>query len=294
MYFETIGQMKKQLGQLDKWLETAGKHAQAKSFDPNLFLGFRLAPDQFAFARQVQATCDVAKLVAARLSGKEAPKHEDNEKSLEDLRARVASVIAYLGGFTAKDFEQAATTAPQQTAALLEKIQIHSAVQPVEPTPAQLKTLHACIKKVTEDLDALRFNTGISALMVFTNEAMTWETKPASVLRTFLQLLAPFAPHVAEELWARLHAKYSALKAESLVYAAWPQFDPALLVEDTIEIPVQVNGKLRDKILIAAKASQQEIEAAALKAEKVQPFLEGKTIKKTIVIPGRLVNIVAV
>jgi hypothetical protein len=109
MYLEAIGQMKKQLGQLDKWLELAANHAKAKSFDPSLFLGFRLAPDQFAFARQVQITCDTAKLVAARLSGKEAPKHEDNEKSLEDLRARVQTVIAYLGGFTAKDFEQAAT-----------------------------------------------------------------------------------------------------------------------------------------------------------------------------------------
>ena len=103
MYFEAIGQMKKQLGQLDKWLETAGKFAQTKSFDPNLFLGFRLSPDQFAFSRQVQATCDVAKLVAARLSGKEAPKHEDNEKTLDELRARVQSVVGYLDGFTANE-----------------------------------------------------------------------------------------------------------------------------------------------------------------------------------------------
>jgi uncharacterized protein len=109
MYFEAIGQMKRQLAQLDKWLETAAKFAQAKSFDPNAFLEFRLAPDQFGFARQVQATCDVAKLVASRLSGKEAPKQEDNEKTLDELHARVQSIITYLGGFTAKDFEQAAT-----------------------------------------------------------------------------------------------------------------------------------------------------------------------------------------
>ena len=109
MYFEALGQMKKQLGQLDKWLESAEKFAKDKSFDPALFLGFRLAPDQFAFGRQVQATCDVAKLSIARLAGKEAPKHEDNEKTLDELRARVKSVIAYLDGFTAKDFDQAAT-----------------------------------------------------------------------------------------------------------------------------------------------------------------------------------------
>jgi hypothetical protein len=96
MYFEAVGQMKKQLAQLDRWLETAAKFAQAKSFDPNAFLGFRLAPDQFAFARQVQATCDVAKLVASRLSGRDAPKQDDSEKTLDELRARVQSVITYL------------------------------------------------------------------------------------------------------------------------------------------------------------------------------------------------------
>ncbi|MGZ3424905.1 MAG: DUF1993 domain-containing protein [Polyangiales bacterium] len=109
MYFEAFGQMKKQLGQLDKWLEMAAAFAKQKSFEPDTFLGFRLAPDQFAFARQVQVTCDTAKLGASRLSGKDAPKHEDNEKTLEELRARVQSVIAYLDGFSEKDFESAAT-----------------------------------------------------------------------------------------------------------------------------------------------------------------------------------------
>jgi hypothetical protein len=114
MYFEAFGQFKKQLGQLDKWLETAAAFAQQKSFDPNAFLGFRLAPDQFAFARQVQVTCDTAKLAASRLTGKEAPKHEDDEKTLEELRARVKSVIAYLDGFSEKDFEGAATRSVTQ------------------------------------------------------------------------------------------------------------------------------------------------------------------------------------
>ncbi|MFI5301031.1 MAG: DUF1993 family protein [Polyangiales bacterium] len=109
MYFEAIGQMKKHLGQLDKWLEAAAAFAKAKSFEPGAFLEFRLAPDQFAFARQVQITCDTAKLVAARLSGKEAPKNDDHEKSLDDLRTRVQWVISHLSAFTAKDFEQAAT-----------------------------------------------------------------------------------------------------------------------------------------------------------------------------------------
>ena len=109
MYYALFGQMKKQLGQLDKWLDTAATFAKNKSFDPNLFLGFRLSPDQFAFTRQVQATCDVAKLAASRLTGKDAPVHEDNEQTLDQLRTRVQSVIAYLDGFSAKDFEGAAT-----------------------------------------------------------------------------------------------------------------------------------------------------------------------------------------
>ena len=107
MIFQTYQQLKKQLGQLDKWLETAEAFATTKSFDPKVFLGLRLSPDQFNFARQVQATCDVAKLSASRLTGKDAPTHPDTEETLGELRTRIASVIAYLDGFTAKDFEGA-------------------------------------------------------------------------------------------------------------------------------------------------------------------------------------------
>ena len=109
MYFELISQMKKMLGQLDKWLEAAGGLAASKKFDPVVFASLRLAPDQFAFARQVQNACDTAKLVAARLSGKTAPAHADTEQTLDELRARVQSVVAYLDTFTAADFEAAAT-----------------------------------------------------------------------------------------------------------------------------------------------------------------------------------------
>jgi hypothetical protein len=109
MYYEIFGQMKKMLGQLDKWLETAAAFAQKKSFDPNLFLGFRLAPDQFAFARQVQITCDTAKVAAARLSGKEAPAHADSEQTLDELRARVRAVMAYLDSIPPSELDSAAT-----------------------------------------------------------------------------------------------------------------------------------------------------------------------------------------
>ena len=190
------------------------------------------------------------------------------------------------------EFDQSLTSDPERGGELLGNIRLSSGISDTKPTPAQLKVLHACIKKVTEDLDGLRFNTGISALMVFINEAITWETKPVAVLRDFLILLQPFAPHLAEELWSKLHATGNTQHATALAYAAWPQFDQALLVEDTLEVPVQVNGKLRDVIRLPADASQADLEAAAKASEKVKPFLEGKTIRKVIVLPKRLVNIV--
>jgi leucyl-tRNA synthetase len=191
------------------------------------------------------------------------------------------------------EFEQAETltTKTQRREELLKIIQLNSAIKNVPATPAQLKTLHACIKKVTEDLDGLRFNTAISAMMVFVNDAITWETKPVSVLREFLILLQPFAPHIAEELWAKL-STLNSQPSTSLTYACWPKFDPALLVEDTLEIPVQVNGKLRDVIKVPANADNATLEAAAKASEKVQQFIAGKTIKKVIVVPKKLVNIV--
>jgi hypothetical protein len=108
MYYETFLQMKKMLSQLDKWLDAAQAFAQAKAFDPNVFLGLRLAPDQFAFVRQVQTACDTSKLAAARLSGKDAPTNPDTEQTLDELHARVRTAVAYLDGFSAKDFEGAA------------------------------------------------------------------------------------------------------------------------------------------------------------------------------------------
>jgi hypothetical protein len=109
MYYPMFLQMKKTLGHLDKWMAAAGTFAKERSFDPNQFLDFRLAPDQFSFVRQVRSSCDTAKLGASRLTGKEAPVNADDETTMEALHARVRSTIAYLDGFTAKDFEGAAT-----------------------------------------------------------------------------------------------------------------------------------------------------------------------------------------
>ncbi|MSU63900.1 MAG: hypothetical protein EXS31_16160 [Pedosphaera sp.] len=188
-------------------------------------------------------------------------------------------------------FEQAETTTPAPTDELLDILVLNGAISDMAAAPAQLKALHACIKKVTEDLDGMRFNTAISAMMVFVNEANTWQTRPLPLMRTFLQLLAPFAPHVAEELWSRLHSTFGQV-APSLIYAPWPKFDPSLLVESEIEIPVSVNGKLRDLIRVATDADSSTLEAAARSAEKVKPYLEGKTVKKVIVVPRKMVNIV--
>jgi leucyl-tRNA synthetase len=189
------------------------------------------------------------------------------------------------------DFEQKLTVDPKNGTQFLGEVKLSAKIKTVLPDAKQLKTLHACIKKVTEDLDHLGFNTAISALMVFVNEAMTWESKPASVLRDFLILLQPFAPHLAEELWSKLSAA-TGEKPSALVYTPWPKWDPAHLVENTLSIPVQVNGKLRDVVIVAAEASNAEIEAAAKTAEKVTPFIEGKTIRKVIIVPRKLVNLV--
>lgn len=114
MYYSIISQMKKQLGQLDTWLGKATAYAEAKKFDPSVFVGLRLAPDQFAFVRQVQAACDTPKIAAARLTGKAAPSHPDTEQTIAELRDRVASTLAYLNTLTEADFANAASASITQ------------------------------------------------------------------------------------------------------------------------------------------------------------------------------------
>ena len=142
---------------------------------------------------------------------------------------------------------------------------------------------------MSDDLEGLRYNTAISALMIFVNDASNWEPKPRATLRTFLLLLNPFAPHLAEELASRL----GEVPGGSLAYAPWPEHDESLLVEESIEFPVQVNGKLRGHITISPDTSADEIKKLALANDKIKSFLEGKELKKVIVVPNRLVNIAA-
>ena len=187
-----------------------------------------------------------------------------------------------------QEFEQQLTVNPDRGPELLAALKLNGAVGQAEATPEQLKVLHTCIKKVTEDMEHLRFNTAISAMMVFTNEASNWDIRPLSVMNDFLLLLAPFAPHIAEELYAKANGRGS-----TLAYQPWPSHDEAHLVESTIEMAVQVNGKLRDRIQIPADMDKSDIERIAMESENVQRHTEGKNVKKVIVIPGKLVNIVA-
>ncbi|CAI5534678.1 unnamed protein product [Closterium sp. Naga37s-1] len=154
------------------------------------------------------------------------------------------------------------------------------------PTEEQLRALHACIHKVTEEVEAMRFNTAIAAMMEFTNAAYKWPNVPKDAARPLVLLLSPFAPHVAEELWQRLGG------TSSLAYEPWPQALPQYLVEDTIALPVQVNGKVRATLQVAVGVEQEAAVAAALAHPNVARLVEGKSVRKTIFVKGRILNLV--
>lgn len=165
-------------------------------------------------------------------------------------------------------------------------VQLNAAVQDVEPNDDQLRTLHKTIKAVTEDIEKLSFNTAISRMMEFTNEISGQDPRPKSVLEPFIKLLSPFAPHLAEEAWELLG------HSETLAYEPWPEFDESKIVEDEIEIPVQVNGKLRAKVKIPTGADKDTMQKTAEADETVQSQLAGKNVVKVIAVPGRMVNFV--
>ncbi|MDD4118012.1 MAG: leucine--tRNA ligase [Kiritimatiellae bacterium] len=156
-----------------------------------------------------------------------------------------------------------------------------------EPTKDQLRSLHAAIRKVGGDIERMDYNTAISAMMIFVNEAQAWDALPRSLLSTFVLILSPFAPHLAEELWNRLG------HPDSLSGEAWPEVNEEYLKEDEIELPVQVNGRVRGRIRIAPDAGEEAVFELALACPEVIPHLEGKSLKKRIYIPKRMVNLVA-
>ncbi len=170
--------------------------------------------------------------------------------------------------------------------------ELSSAVQETAPIQAQLKITHATIKKVTEDIESLSFNTAISQMMIFVNAFTTAETVPLSAMRIFLVLLNPFAPHVSSELWQTLNRKFSD-RAGEITEQSWPPYDEQILLEEEVEIVVQVNGKVRDRLTVSISASEDEVKAIVLASPKIQPLLAGKTIGKVVIVPKKLVNIVA-
>ena len=150
---------------------------------------------------------------------------------------------------------------------------------------------HATIKKVTEDIESFSFNTAISQMMIFVNEFTNAETIPLSAMRTFLVLLNPFAPHLTSELWERLNAKFRD-DLRDITEQEWPGYDQRFLVEDDVEIAIQVNGKVRDRMRMSTSATHNEIKTAALANPKIQKFTTGKVVRNVVVVPKRLVNIV--
>ena len=164
-------------------------------------------------------------------------------------------------------------------------------IKDANASKAQQKLLHATIKKVTDDIESFSFNTAISQMMIFVNSFTNAETIPLAAMRSFLVLLNPFAPHISSELWERLNASFSDVRGD-ITEQPWPGHDERLLIEDEIEIVIQINGKLRDRMKVSIVATEEELKSAALANPKIQDRIAGKTVRNVIVVPKKLVNIV--
>jgi leucyl-tRNA synthetase len=167
-----------------------------------------------------------------------------------------------------------------------ETMQLNSTVHDVAPTAEQNRMVHKTIKAVTNDVEQMSFNTAIARMMEFTNFFFKEEIRPKEAMEKFVLLLSPFAPHLGEELWQALG------RAKSLAYEPWPMYDEAMLKQDTIEIPVQVNGKLRGRIQAPTNADNATVETLARADTKVAEHIAGKKVVKVIIVPGKMVNFV--
>ncbi|PYJ33448.1 MAG: leucine--tRNA ligase, partial [Verrucomicrobia bacterium] len=169
--------------------------------------------------------------------------------------------------------------------------ELSSKVKAADPNKPQQKMLHATIKKVTEDIESFSFNTAISQMMIFVNALTNVDVIPLSLMRSFLILLNPFAPHIASELWEGLNAKFNDVRGD-ITEQPWPSYDERLLAEQEVEIVIQINGKLRDRMKMPVLATEEELKAAALSNQKIQDRIAGRTVRNVIVVPRKLVNIV--
>jgi leucyl-tRNA synthetase len=164
--------------------------------------------------------------------------------------------------------------------------ELDEAVREADADEPTLRLLHQTIKKVGDDTESFGFNTAISQMMILVNHLTKQTVRPKSVIEKFILALSPFAPHIAEELWEKLG------HTETLAYEPWPQYDKELIKEKEIELAVQVNGRIKDRIVVSAEADEDQIKQQALASQKVTAALAGKQPKKIIVIKSRLVNIV--
>jgi leucyl-tRNA synthetase len=155
------------------------------------------------------------------------------------------------------------------------------------PDDQATRLLHKTIKRITEDIEQLKFNTAIAQMFEFVNAMTPRDRRPRRVIEPFILLVAPFAPHIAEELWQRLGHE------ETLAYEPWPEFDPELARDEEVEIAVQIKGKVKARIMVPADADEETHERSAMADERIQKEIVGKTVRKIIVVKGRLVNIVA-
>jgi leucyl-tRNA synthetase len=164
-------------------------------------------------------------------------------------------------------------------------------IKEIDPDKEQQKVTHATIKKVTSDIESFSFNTAISQMMIFVNAFTGVETIPLSSLRAFLVLLSPFAPHIGSELWEKINSKFRDAHGD-ISEQSWPSHDERLLVEDEVEVVLQINGKVRDRMKISIFATDEEMKTAALSNPKIQDRIAGKSVRNVIVVPKKLVNIV--
>ena len=172
------------------------------------------------------------------------------------------------------------------------KWQPSSSLSEIEPSRQQLRVVHATIKKVTQDIEALAFNTAISQMMICVNAFTNVEQKPVQAVRTLLILLSPFAPHLAEEIWYLLSSRFPGF-AGLVSEQPWPTWNEEYLVQDEVEVIIQVNGKLRDRMTVAKDLDEANLERLALASTRVQESLSGKSVRKVVVVPNKIVNLVA-
>jgi leucyl-tRNA synthetase len=170
--------------------------------------------------------------------------------------------------------------------------ELSAKIKEIAANKPQQKMTHATIKKVTQDIESFSFNTAISQMMIFVNAFTGAEAIPLSSMRAFLVLLSPFAPHIASELWEKLNAKFTDARGD-ITEQPWPAYDERLLVEDEVEIVLQINGKVRDRMRMSILATDEEVKTAALSKPGIQDRIGDKTVRKVVVVPKKLVNIVA-